>query len=73
MYGKGKLYSKLPLLVLFLLALLAAPVLLAYDTLWYFITRPPCLTCQNLLEFLKSVSLTVAVLGSVGYQLRRKK
>ena len=59
--------------VFFLPILLILPFILAFDALVYFITRPACLNCGNLLEFLKSASLTVFLLGGVGYKFRQKK
>ena len=58
--------------VFFLPILLILPFILAFDTLVYFITRPACLSCGNLLEFLKTASLTVFLLGGVGYKLKKK-
>jgi len=59
-------------LLFFLPILLILPFVIAFDSLIYFITRPSCLTCGNLVEFLKTASLTVFLLGSVGYKLRKK-
>lgn len=53
--------------------LLLVPFLLIFDSLVYFITRPACLNCGNLVEFLKEASLTVFLLGGAGYQLKNKK
>ncbi len=39
----------------------------------YVFTRPTCLTCGNLVEFLKTASLTVFILGNIGYQFGKKK
>jgi len=58
--------------VFFLPMLLILPFILAFDALVYFITRPACLNCGNLLEFLKSASLTVFLLGGVGYKYKKK-
>jgi len=38
----------------------------------YFITRPACLNCGNLLEFLKTGSLSIALIGGfIGYKLNK--
>lgn len=66
MYGTKKI-------LLFLPILLVLPFVIAFDSISYFLTRPSCLTCGNLLEFLKSASLTVFLLTGVGYQLKGKK
>ena len=59
--------------VFFLPILLILPFILAFDTLVYFITRPACLSCGNLLEFLKSASLSVGLIGGYfGYKFKRK-
>jgi len=57
---------------LFLLpVLLILPFVVIFDSLVYFITRPACLNCGNLLEFLKSASLTIFLLGGIGYKLKK--
>ncbi len=54
--------------------LLILPFLLTYDSLTYFITRPTCLNCGSLLDFLKNASLTVFLLGgTIGYKLNKDK
>lgn len=58
MYAQDK-NSTLKRLFLFLPALLVIPFLVVFDTLVYFITRPSCLSCGNVIEFLKGASLTV--------------
>ncbi|OGK23679.1 hypothetical protein A3A46_02020 [Candidatus Roizmanbacteria bacterium RIFCSPLOWO2_01_FULL_37_13] len=59
--------------VFFLPILLILPFVFAFDTLIYFITRPACLSCGNLIEFLKTASLSVALIGGVfGYKLKKK-
>ncbi|MBI4008938.1 hypothetical protein HY357_01780 [Candidatus Roizmanbacteria bacterium] len=56
--------------LLFVPILLLLPVIVVFDTLMYFITRPACLNCGNLVEFLKSSSLTIFILGGIGYKLK---
>jgi len=60
--------KKLLSLTIFLLI----PFIIIFDSLVYFLTRPACLNCGNLIEFLKNASLTVFLLGGVGYKLRSK-
>ncbi len=60
--------------LLFVPVLIILPLVIIFDTLLYFITRPACLNCGNLVEFLKNASLSVALIGSVvGYKLKREK
>ncbi len=73
MYGDGKSKLKFKNFILIIPVLLVVPFLVLFDTVFYFITRPSCLSCGNLLEFLKGASLTVAFLVSTGYTLRKKK
>lgn len=58
--------------VLILPIFLVIPLVLIFDVLLYFITRPTCLQCTNVIEFLKTGSLTVFLLGNIGYNLRKK-
>lgn len=53
--------------------LVVLPLILVFDSIIYFITRPSCFNCSNLVEFLKNGSLTVFLIGNVGYQLKGKK
>jgi hypothetical protein len=61
--------------LLFILPLvLILPATLLFDTLIYWTTRPTCLQCGNLLEFLKGASLSVFLVANVvGYKLKKKK
>jgi len=60
--------------LLFLPLVLVLPVTLLFDTIIYWTTRPTCLQCGNLLEFLKGASLSVFLVGNVvGYKLKGKK
>lgn len=60
--------------LLFLPVLLVLPFVIAFDSLTYFITRPSCLSCGNLVEFLKSASLTTFLIsGIAGYKLKKEK
>jgi hypothetical protein len=52
---------------------LIIPLVIIFDSVVYFITRTACLNCGNLVEFLKNASLTVFLLGGVGYKLRGKR
>lgn len=52
---------------------LIIPAVFLFDLLIYLFTRPTCLQCGNLLEFMKTGSLTIFLLTSVGYQLTNKK
>ncbi|OGK19786.1 hypothetical protein A3C23_01635 [Candidatus Roizmanbacteria bacterium RIFCSPHIGHO2_02_FULL_37_13b] len=49
------------------------PFIIIYDSLFYLMTRPSCLNCGNLIEFLRNSSLTVLMISSVGYKLSGKK
>ena len=73
MYGHDKSRFNLKNFILIIPVLLVVPLLVLFDTVFYFITRPSCLSCGNLLEFLKGTSLTVAVLTVTGYSFRKKK
>jgi len=54
--------------------LLLSPLLLAFDSLFYLIVRPSCLQCGALGEFLRSQSLTAAMLSSLDiYKFQPKK
>lgn len=64
--------------VLIILALM--PVLLAFDSIMYWVTRPTCLNCGSLTGFLQNGSLSVFVvsnyigeLGIGGYSFGKKK
>ncbi len=52
--------------------LLIIPAVFIFDLLVYLITRPTCLACGNLLEFMKTASLTVFLLTNAGYHLTDK-
>lgn len=52
---------------------LIIPVIIVFDSLVYFLTRPACLNCGNLIEFLKNASLTVFLLAGLGYQWKKNK
>jgi hypothetical protein len=71
MQNQDKKVNKNKLLILPLIAVL--PAILIFDVIIYFVTRPTCLACGNLLEFIKTGSLTVFLLGGIGYQFRQKK
>jgi uncharacterized membrane protein len=49
------------------------PIIITYDVVIYFLTKPACLNCGNVIEFLKSASLTIFLLGGIGYKLKKKK
>ena len=67
---KNVLFTLLALGAVFLLA----PFLLTFDSLYYMIVRPTCLQCGALPEFLRSQSLTAAMLSSLNvYQFPAKK
>lgn len=72
MYTQGK-NNSIKRLFFILPVLLLVPFLVLFDSLIYFITRPSCLNCGNLIEFLKGASLTVFMLGNIGYQLKSRK
>lgn len=60
-------------LVFFLPILLILPFVMAFDSLIYFITRPSCMSCNTLPEFLKTASLSVALIGNmVGLKINRE-
>lgn len=53
--------------------LFLAPFLLTFDSLYYLIVRPSCLQCGALGDFLRSQSLTAAMLTSLDiYKLKPK-
>ncbi|OGK18097.1 hypothetical protein A2866_03140 [Candidatus Roizmanbacteria bacterium RIFCSPHIGHO2_01_FULL_39_8] len=69
-YPKARVLLKKALF--FLPILLILPFIIIFDSLVYFITRPSCLTCGNLLEFLKTGSLSISLIGGViGYKLKK--
>ncbi|OGK57087.1 hypothetical protein A3J15_03675 [Candidatus Roizmanbacteria bacterium RIFCSPLOWO2_02_FULL_38_10] len=49
------------------------PFIIVYDSLFYLMTRPSCLNCGNLIEFLRNSSLTIMLLSGVGYKLNKNK
>jgi NADH:ubiquinone oxidoreductase subunit 3 (subunit A) len=49
------------------------PFIVVFDAIVYFVTKPSCLTCSTLPEFLKTASLTIFLLTSVGYKFRKDK
>jgi hypothetical protein len=52
---------------------LLAPFLLTFDSLYYLIVRPSCLQCGALTDFLRSQSLTAAMLSSLDvYKFKSK-
>ncbi|OGK10422.1 hypothetical protein A2767_06535 [Candidatus Roizmanbacteria bacterium RIFCSPHIGHO2_01_FULL_35_10] len=57
----------------FLPILLVLPFVIAFDSLIYFITKPSCLSCNTLPEFLKTASLSIFLLTNAGYKLAGKK
>ncbi len=56
-----------------LVVIILIPFIIVFDSLFYFITRPSCLNCGSIVEFLRSSSLTVMFLGSLGYQFKKTK
>lgn len=63
-------FRVIPLLVFFL----ALPVILAFDSIMYFLTKPACLNCGSLIGFLQSGSLSVFLLTSItGYKFKAPK
>lgn len=58
-----RLISFLPFMVL----LLAAPLLLLFDSIYYMLIRPACLNCGTLGEFIKNASLTVHMFSTIGF------
>lgn len=73
MHGANRDRNALKKLLLTVPVFLILPLIIAFDSLIYLFTRPACLNCGNLLEFLKNASLTVFILSSVGYQLGKRK
>lgn len=60
--------------LLFLPVLLVLPFIAVFDTLIYFITRPACLNCGNLVEFLKTSSLSISLISTtLGYTYVKDK
>lgn len=51
--------------------MLVVPFSFIFDVLQYFITRPSCLTCNTLPDFLRTGSLTFFLLTSAGYKLKK--
>lgn len=51
----------IPLLLLTLLL----PFLLAFDSIMYWITRPTCLNCGSLGEYVRTSSLSAVMIGSM--------
>lgn len=51
-----------------LLALLL-PFLLAFDSVMYFVTRPTCLNCGSLGEYVRTSSLSVGMIAGIVSQL----
>ncbi|OGK15346.1 hypothetical protein A2774_03370 [Candidatus Roizmanbacteria bacterium RIFCSPHIGHO2_01_FULL_39_12c] len=59
--------------LLFLPTLLILPIVILFDSLMYMITRPSCMSCGSLTEFLKTASLSVFLLANTGYKFQTKK
>ncbi len=57
----------------FLPVLLVLPFIMVFDSLIYFVTKPSCLSCNTLPDFLKTASLSVFLLTNAGYKLQGKK
>ncbi|OGK23980.1 hypothetical protein A2954_07440 [Candidatus Roizmanbacteria bacterium RIFCSPLOWO2_01_FULL_37_12] len=57
--------------IFFLPILLILPIVIAFDSLIYFITKPSCLSCNTLPDFLRTASLSVFLLTNAGYKLKK--
>jgi hypothetical protein len=51
---------------------LVLPFVALFDTLIFFITKPSCLTCSTLPDFLQTASLSMFLLTSIGYKFVKK-
>lgn len=71
---KEKQNKKLVFILLALVAFfIASPLLVAYDSIIYLLTRPTCLNCGDLVGFLRSGSLTASLFATtLGYQLKQR-
>jgi hypothetical protein len=49
------------------------PFVIIFDAIVYFVSRPSCLTCNTLPEFLRTASLTVFLLTTAGYKFKKNK
>ncbi|MBP9798217.1 hypothetical protein KBC70_03670 [Candidatus Woesebacteria bacterium] len=52
-----------------LLLALLLPFMLTFDSVMYFVTRPTCLNCGSLGEYVRTSSLSVGVIGAMVSQL----
>ncbi len=55
-----------------LLLALLLPFLLAFDSVMYMITRPTCLNCGSLGEYVRSSSLSARIIAGMATQLGQK-
>lgn len=51
---------------------LVLPLIVIFDTLIYFITKPSCLSCNTLPNFLQTASLSTHLLTTIGYKFINK-
>ncbi len=70
MQDKKNIFSKV---LLSLPVFMVIPIVAIFDCIIYFVTRPACLTCNTLPEFLQTASLTVFLLSGIGYTLKKDR
>lgn len=51
---------------------LVLPLVVVFDSLVYFITKPSCLSCNTLPNFLQTASLSMYLLTTLGYKFLKK-
>lgn len=62
-------FALVPLLFLVLIL----PISFTFDSLNYWMTRPTCLNCGSLVEYLKTSSLSAAMVAAVGKSFLEQK
>lgn len=69
MTGTQRVHHFLLLAIPVLLLTLLLPFMLTFDSVMYFVTRPTCLNCGSLGEYVRTSSLSVGVIGAMVGQL----
>jgi hypothetical protein len=64
-----RLHHILLLIIPGLLLALLLPFLLAFDSIMYMVTRPTCLNCGSLAEYVRNSSLSAVMVGGMINQL----
>lgn len=69
MTATQKVHHFLLLAIPVLLLALLLPFMLTFDSVMYFVTRPTCLNCGSLGEYVRTSSLSVGVIAGMASQL----